>query len=138
MAEIPNNHLGYIKPPKKWEKLPFPQLVSWISGTHQQYHPAEGSVHFCQIHFFFRPPPLDQKFVDKEGSSQRTAKIHIMVPCMNAPCIHTSGVLAEGSGISSCCGGNVAFKGVLGCPRKLGSMVSKWVITPINPPFISR
>ena len=23
-----------------------------------------------------RPPPLDQKLVDKEGSSQRTAKIH--------------------------------------------------------------
>ncbi len=27
---------------------------------------------------------------------------------------------------------------LLGCPRKLGSMVSKWVITPRNTPFISR
>ena len=31
---------------------------------------------------------------------------------------------------------NVA--GVLGCPRKLGSMVSKWVISPQYIPFISR
>ena len=27
---------------------------------------------------------------------------------------------------------------LLGCPRKLGSKVSKWVITPMNPPFRSR
>ena len=27
---------------------------------------------------------------------------------------------------------------ILGCPRKLGSMVSKWVIAPRNTPFTSR
>ena len=37
-SEIPNNHLGCIKPCKKWDILPY-QLVNPGFLNHQQYHP---------------------------------------------------------------------------------------------------
>ena len=36
-SEIPNNHLGCMKPCKKWDKLPFPQLVNAGFLNHQQH-----------------------------------------------------------------------------------------------------